>query len=506
MIVFVILLLLGIFLNSSATSAEAQSAALSTISTDTGAFAPGRTTFTTYDRPGLCLAAATATLANARRTLDVQILRDTIRDESIDTVGVRAAAAVVRGCGTQFLATDTATGDLPTLFALARMMQNDTLALRILDMQVARAQTPAQQATLRLDALTSFLGVERTRTSKPQPPLMHAATTLVSTLAHDTAFTVRLSAQERMLAYWESRDSLPALQQAATELVALFQHAPAGTFADQNIGYMQYEAYADLMMVALLRHPDSMQILAAQAKRDSLSVPIPMAGLVSTRHYTVAQIVDHLSPIGAAWDPQRRTRMQPVHANFWYPSGADTLQPIPGKVTLFVVGGKPAVARRMHRWLTRYGAHGLTITVVDVVDDTAAYWFVPGILGGAVNGPYTPAARAEQLRWYYRDYEHLPVVLAVQTRHVRFPDWPGERRTVVTRPPFERVLREYTGSSMEPGSTILVGRDGGVVWAGNMLDAAAQRVLDHVIAWTMAQPTHVPATTNDNTSASAHGQ
>jgi hypothetical protein len=472
--------------------ANAQGPELATITTDTGAFAPGHRDFSHYDTPGLCWAAASITYANARRSLEVQAQLDTMQNLEHDTIGLAATTSVVQRCANRFFASDTAAADLPALFSMARLIRNDSLALRILGKQIAHAPTASAKLALRLDALTAFLGVTLNRRQSPKPPLMTAARSVIATLEHDTSFTVRLLTQERILRYWESRDSLPAIAKEATTLLTMLRQAPPKTFEDRNLRYTQFDAYSDLMTIALFTNPDSIKPLAIQAVRDSLYVPIPQRGLVPSYRYSLSEIIGYLVPSGRAWDPEWRKPMPALQAAFWYPKGVDTLQPVSGKVTLFVVGGGAPIASRIRHLLRQYGTQGFRVTMVESTDDTAAYWRVPKL---GVDGPMTPEKRAAFAWWYYHEYEHLPVSLGVQLQHVRFPPWPLER-AVVSQSSFTDLLQDHGAcGDPRPGCAILASRNGMVLWSGDMSQVrpGLPWILDRLIGWALEQPQHLSA-------------
>src|SRR5579863_8208592 len=75
-------------------------AQLATITTDTGAFAPGNRDFTRYDTPGLCLVAAVIVQAYSQRTLAATIQAS--NNYWTDTVGAGETATVARACGVRF--------------------------------------------------------------------------------------------------------------------------------------------------------------------------------------------------------------------------------------------------------------------------------------------------------------------------------------------------------------------------------------------------------------------
>jgi hypothetical protein len=97
----------------------------------------------------------------------------------------------------------------------------------------------------------------------------------------------------------------------------------------------------------------------------------------------------------------------PLQAQFWYHTQGDAVWPVPGHVSLLVLGGVTAKEAPMLRRLAkRYGPHGLRITVVE---KTKGYW----LKGGTETGPRTAAQEAAQDSAYYLGHLKLPVTLAI---------------------------------------------------------------------------------------------
>jgi hypothetical protein len=158
---------------------------------------------------------------------------------------------------------------------------------------------------------------------------------------------------------------------------------------------------------------------------------------------------------------------------------------------------------------------GLAITIIQSIADTAAMWWDNGLLDGPIDGALTPAARAEDARWYYHDFEHLPATVAIQTSHDVFPPWPHEARQTVAPAQFDSLWSAHTalfgiasinwGAANEPGSVMLTDHDGRVVWNGDPR-TWRQRYhtpIDRLFQWIVAQ---TPATTASPPSSSSRPQ
>lgn len=492
--------------------------ALATISTDTGALAPGHQDFSRYDKPGLCLAAAIGTYDASRRSLEVRVAIDTARDARFDTVGTAAAKAVLRHCLNRAGIVDTFPQDNALRLTVAVLSHDDAGALTALSRVTAQEPTAEGRWALQLSALKMFLGVDDD--SVPgllRPVLWTAAQTVAQALRQQGSPSTQIAVRATYLDYWERVDSLPAIRQAAESLLAFCHHMPREIVPD---GFERM-AYGALMQVALFTQPDSMVAIAQQAQRDSIKVSF-MVGFGQSQTTNLAslpmhRVIDWLSPIGKAWDPAQRRAPPIFHAVRWYPppssrgassrgapsrgapsrgttshgtaespaaaaAVADTVLPAPGVTSLMIAGGTAKIAALVRKWRASFTPQQLAITVYDVADDTAAFWtvYVPGQYELMMSGPFTVAARGDKARWFYQDYEHLPVSVALALRHVQFPAWPNDVRTddhgPVVRPP------------VDPGMMRLTDRKGNVVWSGVI--GRAPMWFDRLLAWTIAQDMH----------------
>jgi hypothetical protein len=153
-----------------------------------------------------------------------------------------------------------------------------------------------------------------------------------------------------------------------------------------------------------------------------------------------AKLADAHTRLGEAeYEATARKYWTTLHVNYWCPVGqpcvvpADTLQSTAGKVSLLVdfPDGQDETTYRwaveenyfarkaefIRRMLAKYGAAGLTVTVVSSSRGTT--W---------EDGVVTPAQEADRLRWFSQDYNHLPVNVALQVRHDQWrPGLDGRR-------------------------------------------------------------------------------
>jgi hypothetical protein len=162
--------------------------------------------------------------------------------------------------------------------------------------------------------------------------------------------------------------------------------------------------------------------------------------------------------------------MPSVHAQFWWNAQGDTIWPVPGHLSLLVIGdvAEPD-ARNLRRLAQRYAAHGLRITMVT---KTNGYW----TRSGTETGPRTPAQEAAQDSAYYLNYLKLPVTLAiVETPFVTRPD--GH---VVQSAPVA-YERDWVNPPNDGGSIVLVDANGKLLkrWIG-LADRWVIAYLDHL--------------------------
>ena len=105
---------------------------LSTITTDTGDFAPGHRDFSRYDHVDLCAVATRNTLKSAQNTLEYQDYVKGLAHKGLDTIGVRSSVLVGRVCAARFpLDKMTTSEEFSPLLDLARSVRDDSLAAAI---------------------------------------------------------------------------------------------------------------------------------------------------------------------------------------------------------------------------------------------------------------------------------------------------------------------------------------------------------------------------------------
>lgn len=474
---------------------------LTTITTDTGAFAPGRHDFTHYTLPTFCRSAAINARYEARRTIAMLTLADT---QVVDTVGLGAAARVARACGARFTLANTPTWARSDLFDLAVYEQNDSLAQTIL----------ADHPEMWEGGMQQFLHFGRLSAARALLAQADAKGPAMRSLQ------LALHAQWRVL--YQNQDT--AWGRLAHEDTVLIQRGLQHKKGDPGYGYV-LEGYRDLMRHALRYDTAAMSALALAGKRDlgkfSLSDQPPdlnaMAGQVGSQigiHITKSSydyqrdrgdwetfsLDTMISRLAPSWYAHLRYGGQHASrlgAEFWWPqpgtaAGAPVI-PVPGKVNLICGGGVPTnaepdvfnghqmlsayrQAEYLKQWLAEYGKAGLAVTIVRPADGAPYIWYRPDRYADYITVTDS-ADEAQFWRWYDQVYHQLPVAEAVNVVHAthRLPPQDGRWLTLAENAPngyvdlLGEAIQVHGGNlashALEEASVCtLVGRDGTLLY------------------------------------------
>ena len=455
------------------------------IDADTGILVSGHHDFTRYDTPGWCLAAGTWTTVLQHRSVESQLLLDTLPAWK-DTLEAGATVALTRRCGSRFTAAGARPDQLEDLFELAVQQQNDSLARAV----VARAiQTGAAGKQNLIMTITAYL--------QARPPRLAAAEALIAQIDAQRvdAVPLRVALRGQLLRFWMERGDTTRSRQVAAGMLVLEHKLPS---ADRlpllAVGQPLFQAYQTLLTLAFLAHPTSPTALAGL--RTDYAAAGGTASLSPTLDFGLPLTAtrEQLDSVGAL--PSRSDQallenqkvLPPFHADYWFPATADTLQPRPGQVTLYLTMPTAADAPRLRRWLARYGAQGLHVVYV-IPTHGYPQLYNHWDIGGTARQPWTPATEAKVYAQYIQDYQQLPVTVAVQTTQVQWRPAPDGRRMVVRWPTFSG--HDNTGNS---DALVLVGCDGHIVWYWGV--DSQETAFEAVLAWAMAQqPGHptIPA-------------
>lgn len=470
---------------------------LATITTDTGDFAPGPTAFSRYPTPGLCRAAALVTGKVHRRTSAAQAILDTIRETAParDTLPTQAIA-IARACGARFTVARTAAADLPDLFVLALLAQNDTLAYAAMRRRLALASSAAARDTVLLEAIGGYLAAEPARVAVAESVIAQADA------FGPSAQAVRLAAHDSLLAFASSTFDTLHMRQEAERIITLGHQVP--TAAIQYDYDPIVSAYEALGAVAFVMHPNSLLALAARAKQDLQRFPpgkdFPpgkpywVRELLNYQTASISTILQSLSPIGS--DQMILGQAPPaLQATYWFP-----VKPAHwprGPVSLIVYGqngfyydaldsGRTAYSLTNGCWglndgdLTKVARHSARGVAVTVVTET---W------RSGVGSLPTLTAHADTL---CRDYLKLPVTVAVVADSLgQLPAPDGRRFPCNARQRF--ICRDSTANAKrylnENVPLVLLGRNGQLLYAGSF-----SPLFEALLTRLLAAPTPAAAT------------
>jgi hypothetical protein len=423
------------------TDSVADSARLATITTDTGAFAPGEQDFTRYDTPALCLVAARHLHDLAQRSLAVKLARQAHHD--VDTMGAGRTAVVVRRCGAHFTLAGATPADLSVLFDLALFEQDDTLAQAVVAREVAQAATPAQRHAIWARAYRDYGWHDR----------LAAAAALLAQVdalgASARSLQMRLHFSHLFVA--KDLDDTVGVRQEIARVLALVQAARDPQDDPTALG-VAIKTLELQMAINALAFPDSLPVIATQASKilsrwtgEDQNCPADMRWCgTSWGTLTQQQMLDTLAPAWTAfrWKPAN-ARVPRLQADFWFPppgrASSDMVWPVPGKVNLICLGAQVTgdddknfgtgigstggsdfvtnfvQAIHIRHWLARYGAAGLEVTIVHRMQGAPGKG-VTDWQNGVWTQPSADGARWWQ--WAEQVYNQLPVTVAVQVQHL----------------------------------------------------------------------------------------
>lgn len=458
------------------------------ITTDTGALAPGHRTFTRYGTPGLCVSAALNAADILRHSATGQQGLDSVLDVAPARDALPAGVvAVARACGAHMTVASTSVQDLPDLFTLALFEQNDSLARMTLQRRITSATDAAARDAIFLDAVGEYLS------AKP-PRVAAAETTLAQADALGPAAGVmQMAAHDSLLLFASGSFDTVLMQREAERMIALSHALP-----DRPVKSRYVEvAYETLSEIAYLNHPDSLPAIAQRAKQDLRRLP-------AYANATLAQVQDRLIPNELQQAHDKSRQPPPIEASYWFPKLLSAWPSDGNHVSVVVSGGMwtgscihedesllvpqrsdkdcGQITAHLRRWLAQYGSQGLQVIVATNTQ------------GHAVRSvAVPPVEEAHILGWYFRDYLKLPVTVAISESAIQQLPVPDGRRwyTDTTH------LAHLYGVTVFTPVLLLVGRDGKLLYAGNLLERdRVSPVADIVLAKAMrASPvtiSHLP--------------
>ena len=396
---------------------------LAGITTDTGDFARGRTSFARYSTPQLCRAAAKNSQRIAQRTIPVRTAAERLSAAPTVETLPTAVVEIARRCASSFSVRTVPPRDLPELLLLALDANQDALVLQVLERQLSLVSTPVARDSVLLVAMHAYLNA--------QPPRIDAAAALVDRVAEGggAGRRWRLGALTSLLEFSKQSWDRPATSRFANRILDEIHALPPAQ--RQGLAGPLMTAYSALGMVAYLGSPDSVRAIAQRARQDWLQFPTPTdsldRGSVSwdlTRTASVDAYVTALSPVPRSGDTSTSAYPR-LDTPYWFPnplpSGAfrlvissETAGLIPGDclvgdvdILYDPVGRCFPFYERIRDLAARYQPRGLQIVLLAMTH------------GQAIRSlPLTPEQEVARLKWYFLDYLKLPVTLAIAPRPV----------------------------------------------------------------------------------------
>ena len=520
-------------------------AQLATITTDTGAFAPGHHDFSHYNTPGLCRAAAVGALEGFQNSLAAQRIGDSLWSFGMgkgDTIGVGATAPIARACGAHFTLANTLPREHADLFLLALDEQNDALAYAVLSALLTQVSTPQARDDTLSFAMEAMLGRGRltmaeslaTLVDAQQPPIDRAA---------------RLELHYRLERYLEGEQQEDIQSDTSRFRYELEQVIALSIQERDYIPVLR--SYQFLMSPLILEgaRPDPPRALrlAQRAQNDLQRFTQADQERVHERYIgwgklSLQGVIDTLIPLDTVYKRfvhDTGSMLAPrLHAQYWFPppnhAASDTLRPLFGHVNLLIYGGTPGEddfegnnlqfggtqGRRFRRWLAMYDTAGLAITIVRAAPDRDRdLGYAPLALRARGGGGSSSNASAQLFqslqteaglwRWYYQEYERLPVTVAFQVRQEQWLPPPDGRRFAESGIQFLQLLRpgshyEQMSSDSDaphPGWCAIVGPDGRLLYRSTdaQPDGCDSKTLEILFRWLFAARNVMTATPTSHT-------
>lgn len=430
---------------------------------------PGHVTFTRYATAGQCLAA----ILLARREAVREPSRDTLpgAQHIADTLPASVQEAGAQ-CRARIAPGDVSSSALQDAFSLAVLLYDSAGSAALLERWLAAPQTLADRGETGLEtqakrmskAIQLYMSPKETG---PQWELgaarAHTLLTRLSALGPSVR-NQRLAMQEYILNAefgWQEQagrfTNLPSSLRAFLALVAGIDSAggisgPARYGADGN------DLAIHLAKIRYFLDPNGTTAFA-----DSLVRAAPSIGSLGQ---TIQMVAANLTT-------RANRSVSPLHADFWYNTDGAAVWPVPGRVSLLVLGGVTVEDGPMFRRLVhRYGPQGLRITLVK---KTNGYW----VRSGTETGPRTAAQEAAQDSAYYLDYLKLPATLAIE-------ESPLTRDRVGHVRPSSPVQyeRDWLSSAVANARFVLVDAAGHLVFHMNVSEAFLNAYLDRIFGVT----------------------
>ena len=497
---------------------------LNTVNTDTGDFAPGHVRFQRYTDPLWCVVAARHTRQALRRSLAARAGVDTLQYLPEQDTLPREVASVARTCGGHFTVAGTVEQDLPWLFELALLEDNDTLARSVVARRIALAHTDTVRWRISLWAIAGYLRAE--------PARVAAADTVIAQLDRNEphALVARLDAHLLALAFDSKTYARASMHREIDYIRTLIPRLTVTDFAarfrpDSNDVFpvadgLEY-VWNMWLGLAYLYTPDSLSMIARQIQQIYLQPPlqrylkevqqgtIPNVGSgvpATIVDSSLTTVIRKFLPITVSNNGGARTAngaprpgdLAPqLHAAYWFVAAkGDTVQPARGHISLILNSismsclyaqtelmsfeddkcDRRQVAR-LRYYLWQYGNAGLAVTVVSPINADA--------MSVLERPPASSPIVAATVARYVRETLHLPVTVAIDTLPlwIQLPE-PDGRKFYHHFSAFSQQYnsRYYQENLYDRDKTyvVLIGRDGKILYLGKdltdpLLDALLKR-------------------------------
>jgi hypothetical protein len=392
---------------------------LSTITTDTGDFAPGNREFSRFSSPAMCLGAVDVARATLRRSVASQVnhvLRDTVFGGETLPAG---AVAVARTCLRRFAVATISARDLPDMFTLALQAGQDSIAHAGVTRQLALASDGAGRIAILQQSITGYLQAEPSRVAAAE-----AAVARIDAVGPSIQ-VARLTAHGLLLTFATSSFNVAVMRREADQIITLAHDGSGATLAQEYQPLV--DAYAALASIAYVEAPDSVMAVLTRAKHDLARIPPGPSG-TNFQTVPVSELRNWLLPFNA--DQYAGQPLPPMTAAYWRPRPPTSWPPGNGRVSLVVYGGW--IMNRCVRsdeGLLRgalymgYGCQALYSWLpqwVHTYGDRLAITLVAEARGRAIRSlSLSPAQEADSLQWFYRDYLKLPLTVGMIVGSVR---------------------------------------------------------------------------------------
>lgn len=434
---------------------------------DSVAFGPGHRDFSRYQTVGWCLVAAQTELKYHHRTVIDRRLPDSLRFLNPVADTTQRVIEVARDCLTTLShhginVRSLANSVLPDLLQLAQLADDDTLALAVIERQRIFAHTDSSRQAVALDALQQMV------TTPPLRPRL--AYTVLARLDADghPARRAQIAARYVLATYWASTHEFAHALALCDSLLQLSDEGI--TPREMFLAPVRYEEIWRLKMrVTFDSSPALVLGLAKQIRQSYRRLALRGVLIDSTiwhRRYLAQEsyLTDSLPRLIDAFLPEKDQQggvewythppvTPSLHALEWFSATGDTIQPVPRAVSLFVelpdLCVNPDMVQfafnyefcdkaiwMLQQWQQQYGPRGLHITVVTRAADQSLW-----------SGVHPAADDRRQRAWYFQQFWHLPVTVAVQeTDTVRHP-WP-DGGLIVGHTEFEQRYGETRWSNI----------------------------------------------------------